>query len=207
MRNLFTALSPFLPLSLLLSAATVLLAGCGSMQSLEQTRKDTRSVGLLVKSVSTSVENYQKQRDAIAVSSLRNRQALEDLAMQYEASSAASIAVWEVGGDIKRKDLFTRVNTQADALAAANEQRATRQSEQEKELVNARSAVNANTAKLAETSVALIRLGEAKSAKDEASFYLQFAKDTQAEIAKASEAAASAAKSNAAAATADKGVQ
>lgn len=206
MRSLFTARSPVLPFCLLLSAATVLLAGCGSMQSLEETRKDTRSVGLLVKSVSTSVENYQKQRDSIAVSSLRNRQALEALAMQYEAISAASIAVWEVGGDAKRKDLFTRVHTHADALAAANEQRAARKAEQEKELAKARSAVNANTAKLAETSVALIKLGEAKSAKDEVSFYLQFAKDTQAEIAKASEAAASAAKSSAAAATADKGV-
>lgn len=207
MRSLFTFNSPVAPLRLLHSATIVLLAGCGSMQGLEETRKDTRSVGLLVKSVSTSVENYQKQRDAIAVSSLRIRQALEALAMQYEASSAASIAVWEVGGDAKRKDLFTRVHTQADAMATANEQRAARRAEQQKELAKARSAVNANTAKLADTSVALIRLGEAKSAKDEASFYLQFAKDTQAEIAKASEGAASAAKSSAAAPAADKGVQ
>lgn len=207
MRTLVTPGTSALPLTVLVTAATVLLAGCGGMQSQEETRKDTRTVGLLVKSVSTSVENYQKQRDAIAVSSLRNRQALEALAMQYEASSAAAIAVWEVGGDAKRKDLFTRVHTQADALAAANEQRAARKAEQEKEIAKARSAVNANTAKLAETSVALIKLGEAKSAKDEAAFYLQFAKDTQAEIAKASEAAASAANSNAAAATADKGVQ
>jgi len=181
-------------LGLTLSATACLLSGCGAMHRLEEARKDTRTVGLMVKSVSRSVESFQKQRDAIAISSLRNRQALEALAMQYEASSTAAIAVWEVGGDSKRKALFTRVHTQADALTAANEQRAARKTEQEKELAKARSAVNANTAKLAEASVALIKLGEAKSTKDEASFYLQFAKDTQAEIAKASEAAASAAK-------------
>ncbi len=181
---------PITRLGIILSTTACLLSGCGGMQSLEEKRKDTRTVGLLVKSVSSSVESFQKQRDAIEGSSLRNRQAHEALAMQYEASSAAAIAVWEVGGDPKRKELFTRVHAQADALAAANAQRAARKAEQEKEQAKARSAVNANTAKLAEASVALIKLGEAKSAKDEASFYLQFAKDTQAEIAEASEAAA-----------------
>lgn len=179
----------FLPLGLALPITATLLSGCGSMQNLEQTREDTRAVGLLVKSVSNNVESYQKQRDAIAIASLRNRQALETLAMEYEARSAAEIAIWEVIGDTKRKDLFTRVHTQADVLTAANEQRAARKIEQESELAKARSAVNANTAKLAETSVALIKLGEAKSAKEEASFFIQFAKDTQAKFAAASEAA------------------
>ncbi|TXG99892.1 MAG: hypothetical protein E6R08_00225 [Nevskiaceae bacterium] len=196
---------PITPLGLTVLAASWLLSGCGGMRSLEDTRQDTRTVGLLVKSVSSNVESFQKQRDVIAVSSMRNRQALEALAVQYEASSAATIAVWEVGGDPKRKELFTRVHTQADALAAAQEQRAARKAEQEKELSKARSAVNANTAKLAEASVALIKLGEAKNVNEEAAFYLQFAKDTQAEIAKASEAAASAAKGAAVDTTTGKG--
>ncbi|ACY33173.1 hypothetical protein [Comamonas thiooxydans] len=196
---------PIISLGLTLSTTTCLLSGCGAMHSLEETRKDTRTVGLMVKSVSSSVESFQKQRDAIAAASLRNRQALEALAMQYEASSMATIAAWEIGGDTKRKELFTRVHTQADALARANEQRATRKAEQENELAKARSAVNANTAKLTEASIALIKLGEAKSAKDDASFYLQFAKETQAEIAKASETAASAAKNKVVDATTTKG--
>jgi len=179
----------FLPSGLALSVTAMMLSGCGSMQNLEQTREDTRAVGLLVKSVSNNVETYQKQRDAIASAALRNRQALETLAMEYEARSAAEVAVWEVIGDSKRKDLFTRVHTQANALTAANDQRAARKAEQETELAKARSAVNANTAKLAETSVSLIKLGEAKSAKDEASFFLQFAKQAQAEIATTGEAA------------------
>lgn len=192
-------------ISLALVAAVLAMTGCAGMQPLEQSREDTKTVGLLVKSVATSLESYQKQRDAIAVSSLRNRQALEGLALQYEASTSASIAIWEVSGQPGRKLLYTRVHTEADALHAASEQRAARKREQAMELAKARTAVSANTTKLAETSAGLIKLGEPQSHKDEAAFFLKFAKDVRSEIQKDSEAAAADATAKSTTATSAKG--
>lgn len=177
------------------------MTGCAGMQPLEQSREDTKTVGLLVKSVAKSLESYQEQRDAIAISSLRNRQALEGLALQYEASTAKSIAIWEVTGQPGRKQLYQRVHTEADALQAASEQRTARKREQDNELAKARSSVNANIAKVSEASAGLIKLGEPQSHKDEAAFFLKFAKDVRSEIEKDGEAAAADATAKATTAT------
>lgn len=192
-----------LPIAAVLAAFAI--AGCGNMQTLQQSRDDTKTVGLLVKSVGTSLESYQKQRDAIAVATLRNRQALERLASLYEANTAGNIATWEIAGQPKRKELYLRVRTTADAIQAEREQRNARAREQEQELAKTRSAVSANTTKLVESSATLVKLGEPRSPKDEAAFYLSFAKDVRADIAKDSEAAATAAGAKAKSAVSAKG--
>ena len=173
-----------------ITAFALCLPGCASMS---QVREDTKTIGLLVKSVGTSAEEYQKQRDLLARATMRNRQVLERVALRQEGDVAYVIASWEIAGETERKRVFDAVRTQSDKVQAIREASKARQQQQETELKDARSAVNFDLAKIAAASGGLVKLGEPLSQEDEAKFLFNFAKEVRAEIVKDTTAAANAA--------------
>ncbi len=161
--------------------------GGGAHAQTAQQLEDTKAIGLLVQSVATNLETYQKQRDAIAVASLRNRQALENLASHNEAETTGMISTWDIAGQTDRRLMFTKLRLAADERLAELEKHNARAKEQREELAKAHSAVSANTGKLSEASATLIEMAERPSRADQGRFFLGFAKEVRAEMKKDSE--------------------
>lgn len=169
------------------------LAGCGTMQQdMETARENTRDIGLLVQSISQSAATFQKQRDAIAVSSKVHRDNLESLAMRHEADAYRAAAAWNVAGQKERQHAFESVREESGKLLARIEEKRARELTQEQELRDTRSAVLYQGAKLNEAAVALIELAEPESRKEHAKFYFSYLKDVRDSIKKDSEAEAAA---------------
>ncbi|XLZ71297.1 hypothetical protein ABT364_04845 [Massilia sp. SR12] len=169
------------------------LVACGTLQhDMETARENTRDIGLLVQSISQSAAAFQKQRDAIAVSSKVHRDNLESFAMRYEADAYRAAAAWNVAGQKERQHSFESVRGEADKLLARIEQKRARELAQEQELRDTRSAVLYQGTKLNEAAVALLELAEPESRKEHAKFYFSYLKDVREAIKKDSEAEAAA---------------
>lgn len=193
-----------LTMKTLAAGMALVLTGCGSMrQDMETARENTREIGLLVQSISQSAATFQKQRDAIAVSSKVHRDNLESLAMRYEADAYRAAAAWNVAGQKERQHSFESVREESGKLLARIEEKRARELAQAQEQRDTRSAVLYQGTKLNEAALALIELAEPESRKEHAKFYFSYLKDVRESIKKDSEAEA-AAQANAASKAKDK---
>lgn len=193
-----------LTMKTLAAGMALVLTGCGAMrQDMETARENTREIGLLVQSISQSAATFQKQRDAIAVSSKVHRDNLESLAMRYEADAYRAAAAWNVAGQKERQHSFESVREESGKLLARIEEKRARELAQAQEQRDTRSAVLYQGTKLNEAAVALIELAEPESRKEHAKFYFSYLKDVRESIKKDSEAEA-AAQANAASKAKDK---
>ena len=175
--------------------------------AMAQTRDDTKSIGLLIKSVSNAAETFQTQRDLIAVAELRNRNVLERLAIEFEAKTITNVSVWELSGQTERKRLFDGIRQSSEnalALKIASDKRA---EEQALAVTKARSAVNFQIKQLNQASAGYVKLGEPRSGKEEVDFITSFIRNVRADIAKTNEAAAKTLSSQAAESLNIKGAQ
>lgn len=176
-----------------LAGLAVALGGCSSMQpDMDTARENTKEVGLLIQSISQSAAVFQKQRDAIAVSSKVQRDNLESLAMRYEADAYRASAAWNVAGQRERQHTFDSVRDESGKLLARIEARRARELAQEQELRDTRSAVLVQGSKLNEAALALVELAEPESRKEKAKFYFSYLKDVREVIKNDSEAEAAA---------------
>lgn len=184
-------------------AAMVVATGC----AMTQARDDTKSVGLLIKSVANTAETFQKQRDLIAVAELRNRYALERMSTEFEGSTAMEISVWELSGQTERKRMFDGLRQASEKVQAARAEHDKRAEEQVQALAKAHSAVSFQTGKLNQAAAGLVKLGEPRSMKEEVEFLAGFIESVRSDIAKKNEEAAKKVSSQAEASLKSKGVQ
>lgn len=169
------------------------LTGCGAMRGdMQQARANTKDIGLQIQSLNVSTATFQKQRDAIAVSSKIQRDALESLAMRYEGDAYRASAAWNVAGQAERRRTFDAVRDESGNLSARIEAQRLRELEQAEEQRRARSAVAFQSAKLNDAAIALIELGEPPSRKQDAAFFYRYIEEVRGMIKADSEAAAAA---------------
>lgn len=177
----------------ILTLASLGLAGCASMGTeMGGARANTKEIGLLIQSINVSTAKFQQQRNAIAVSSKRQRDALESLAMRNEGDTYRATAAWNVAGQTERKRTFEALREEAGNLLVRLEQQRAREQAQAHELQRMRSAVVFQSAKLSEAAIALIDLAEPPSRKEDAKFFYEYVKEVLQSIKKDSEAAAAA---------------
>lgn len=171
--------------------SSFLLGGCGSLErDMDEARKNTKEIGLLMQSVQKSTATFQKQRDALAVATKVQRDNLESVAMQQESDAYRAAATWNVAGQADRKHSFDALREESSNLLSRIEAKRAREVAQEAEVRATKSAVSFQSAKLNETAIALVELGEARSAKDKAVFYFAYMTEVRKLIEKDSEAAA-----------------
>ena len=184
-------------------AATVVATGC----AMTQARDDTKSVGLLIKSIANTAETFQKQRDLIAVAELRNRYALERLSLEFETRNATEVSVWELSGQTERKRMFDGLSQASEKLQAVWAEHDKRAEEQAQALAKAHSAVSFQADKLNQAAAGLVKLGEPRSTKEEVEFLAGFIESVRSDIAKKNEEAAKKVSSQAEASLKSKGAQ
>lgn len=190
-----------MPLFHKLALATAVLAvtsGCSTLALNEQqARDDTRAVGLMTQALSASSSQFQKQRDAVAVASQIQRDALENLAVRFETDNTGTVAAWRVAAQTDRVQVYDTLRSEVEKLLIVHEQQQERQREQAAQLAKSRSAVSFQTEKINAAAIGLVGLADAPSAADNSKFLLQFIQDVRTDIANDSEKAAATATSQA----------
>jgi hypothetical protein len=167
------------------------LSGCGSLdRDMDEARKNTKEIGLLIQSVQKSTANFQKQRDTLAVATKVQRDNLELIAMQQEGDAYRAAATWNVAGQADRKHTFDALKEESGSLLTRIEAKHAREVAQDAEVRATRSAVSFQSAKLNEAAIALVELGESRTAKEKIGFYYVYMKEVRDVIKADSEAAA-----------------
>lgn len=180
------------------AAMLAMTSGCSTLAlNDQQGRDDTRAVGLMTQALSVSAAQFQKQRDAVAVASQIQRNALENLAVRFETDNTETVAAWRVAGQTDRILVYDTLHSEVEKLTIVHEQQQERQREQAALLAKSRSAVAFQTEKINAAAIGLVGLADSPSAADNGKFLLQFIKDVRSDIAKDSEAAAATAASQA----------
>lgn len=156
------------------------LAGCAMDM---EARKDSRLLGIYVDHIKKNAQDFSEQRTLVAKARTANLNALELKALQAEQAIQRDVAVRQVTKDKDWIDLFEALKSAPDLIAKQRQQYADNEVANKKLLTAAKGAVEINLAKLTEVSASLAALAEDQSAKENASFLVEFMKQVNSSLA------------------------
>ena len=172
------------------ASAACFMSGCGALQRTDDvTNENTKKIALLIQDIQDSTTKFQRQRDAIAVASKSQRGAMEALALRQELNAYRTTAAWDVAGHQGRTRAFAALHAASSSLLERLDAQRASALAHERDLQQARSAVQIQGSKLSEAAVILMKLAEPTD-KEQAQFYWDYVMEVREQIKSDSEAAA-----------------
>jgi len=166
------------------------MSGCSSLQRTDDiTTQNTKKIALLIQDIQDSTTRFQRQRNAIAVASKSQRNAMEALALRQELNAYRTTAAWDIAGHQSRTQAFAALHAASSSLLERLDAQRASALAHERDLQQARSAVQIQGAKLNEAAVILMKLAEPTD-KEQSQFYWDYVMEVRELIKKDSEAAA-----------------
>lgn len=152
------------------------LGGCGVPREL---RDGANLTSAYTATVQKELEQFARQRDAIAQARVRNAGMLETSALTGEQMGVLDVTGWRIAGDSVRLRLYDGILAATNQTAEAQRAAAAQRAAYTKAAEAARGGVVARSADLARAAQSLATLAKKPNPKGEIEFYISFFKQVR----------------------------